>query len=355
MNGTAEEETASPSWPLWLPILFSLQNFLGIPLALVGNSMVIWGSFRYHVFNHSMGEIAVVLVQALAICDLSLVLVKWLTDSVTTILNRWVFGDILCFLSGTFSHFLAILEFSILASISSYKFYTLLSPIRSRNALTITTARVYIACLVACCALFRFSSVFWGMGSIYLPEMLTCEPEDIHTNHPVWITYALVAIFGFLVAPMVITVIANIGIIVIASRYAVTGRPARVAVLTVSCISWLFLLSVSPVVVRIFLVNMGYTVLPDWYLVLQKQMFWLNVTFNPVCYTVTNRHFKEYIMKTFRCLHRGGSGSGVISSRGPTIPSGGIVGSPRMRGFSRLQGSPRLQRFECPKDHDMAK
>eukprot|EP00116_Pleurobrachia_bachei_P015304 sb/3475566/ len=74
--------------------------------------------------------------------------------------------------------------------------------------------------------------------------------------------------------------------------------PSRAAIFTVSSISWLFLLSVSPPAVRIFLANTGQLhILPDWSLVFQKQIFYLNVTFNPIIYTFTNRRFSSFVSR----------------------------------------------------------
>ena len=254
----------------------------------------------------------VVLIQALAICDLSLIFTKWITDTVTILTNKWIFGQFLCFVSGTFSHFLAILEFVLLASISGYKLYTLLKPFQSRLTITPAVVRAWIVFLVVICALFRFSTLIWGMSSIYIEEMLTCEPSDLHTQEKPWIKFAYAVVIIFAIVPLTIILVSNVGIIVVASRHALSTSdreskpnsmklPSKSALVTVSTISWLFVISVTPVFVRIIIEKMGRGPLPNWYLVLQKQMFWLNVVFNPVCYSLSCKHFKDYLIGALSC------------------------------------------------------
>ena len=224
-------------------------------------------------------------------------------------MDNWQF---LCFVSGTFSHFLAILEFVLLASISGYKLYTLLKPFQSRLTITPAVVRAWIVFLVVICALFRFSTLIWGMSSIYIEEMLTCEPSDLHTQEKPWIEFAYAVVIIFAIVPLTIILVSNVGIIVVASRHALSTSdreskpnsmklPSKSALVTVSTISWLFVISVTPVFVRIIIEKMGRGPLPNWYLVLQKQMFWLNVVFNPVCYSLSCKHFKDYLIGALSC------------------------------------------------------
>ena len=310
-TNTSELDSHLIIWPLWIPVVFSIQNFIGIPIALIGNVFIICGSLKSaNIFSKSFGGVIILLIQALAICDLSLIFTKWITDTVTILTNKWIFGNFLCFLSGTFSHFLAILEFVLLASISAYKLYCLLKPFRCRQTITAPVARVWIVALVVGCALFRFSTLIWGMDSIYIENMLTCEPSDLHTQEKPWIEFAYATVVMFAIIPLTVILFSNLGIIVVASRHVVSNQqsnnsfmrlPSKSALVTVSSISWLFIISVTPVFVRIIIEKMGRGPLPNWYLVLQKQMFWLNVMLNPVCYSLSCKHFKDHLIGTLSC------------------------------------------------------
>ena len=186
MNDTA------PEWPTWLPIVFSIQNFICLPVGLIGNALVLWASLRYDVFQDTLGGVCVTLIQSLTVCDLSICFTRWWTDTVVMITNRWVFGPALCFLSGQVSHFLGGLEFVLLASISCYKLFTLMFPLISRQYVTPTAARWYVATITITCLLFRIPSVFFGRPSIYIPLVMTCEPSHLHSSEKEWIIYKVV-------------------------------------------------------------------------------------------------------------------------------------------------------------------
>ena len=344
-------------WPVWVTVVFSIQNIIGIPIALIGNVFIICGSLkRANIFSKSFSSVMIHLIQALAICDLSLIFTKWITDTVTIFVKEWIFGEFLCFLSGTFSHFLAILEFVLLASISGYKLYTLVKPFQSRHTITPLIIRIWILLLVVVCALFRFSTYIWGMKSIYIREMLTCEPSDLHTQQKPWIEFAFAVVTMFAIIPLTVILVSNIAIIFVASRHVSYGDsksnslklPSKSALVTVSSISWLFVISVTPVFVRIILEKLGHGPLPNWFLVLQKQTFWLNVMFNPVCYSLSCRHFKDHLIGTLSC---GDSDKNIFvkirGSKRKCTPSTDIAGT--SCDLPGLQKNPTLANFKFAK------
>ena len=68
------------------------------------------------------------------------------------------------------------------------------------------------------------------------------------------------------------------------------------AVLTVTCVCWLFLISWVPWIIKIFFRSYGSN-LPVWYSIFQQHVLTLNVVLNPVIYTLTNQSFKEVVKK----------------------------------------------------------
>ena len=69
------------------------------------------------------------------------------------------------------------------------------------------------------------------------------------------------------------------------------------ALVTITVICWTFVISWLPFVIKVILTSAMDTV-PEWIYVVQIEMLGLNVTLNPVIYTVTNRRFRDYLVKT---------------------------------------------------------
>ena len=113
----------------------------------------------------------------------------------------------------------------------------------------------------------------------------------------------------------------------------------RVAVVTITIICWTFVISWLPFVIRVILASATDAV-PAWLYVVQIEMLGLNVTLNPVIYTVTNRRFRDFLLKTiFRrrtkpqhYLNRSFSGNRELNQ------------IHRMSAFSNSTSSPNMKR-----------
>ena len=71
----------------------------------------------------------------------------------------------------------------------------------------------------------------------------------------------------------------------------------RVALVTITIICWTFVISWLPFVIKVILTSAMDTV-PPWIYVFQIEMLGLNVTLNPVIYTLTNRRFRDFLVRT---------------------------------------------------------
>ena len=317
-------------------IFWSIYNCLGIPLAILGNGLVLYGTIKYNALTFD--KVTIALIQVLAFCDITLVFTKWFMSAYVvieggTIVNMdGVFGQIMCFLAGVVSHFVAITEFWVIATISMFKVYTLIFPLH--KMLSLVTVRIYIGFLFVFCGLYRALPMAFGSRSLYDGQLYTCEPDDLKQDK--FRLYAFVTIFGFIVTPMVLTVLCNIGLLIMSSKIQqkMSGRmrPSRKAIFAVMAVSWLFVISFTPISVRVLAAYIPYE-FPPWYMVAQQEICYLNFVGNPICYTITNKNFKNFVLKLM--LRR--TNELVETTRRRTRVSGielTILNSPAMRKFS---------------------
>ena len=205
-----EAEQEQPFLQTWQVVTLSVWNITGIIVGLLGNCLVLYGSLRYNALN--MGRVTVVLIQALTISDLLLIVCKWFTDAVTTISQAWVLGSFMCFIAGQFSHALAIIEFSLISCISIFKLFILLNPIH--RVITTRATRYFVGTLSLVYIVYRLTPSIFGTRSIYIHNMLTCEPNDLLE----WEVFSYITNILFLAIPILSTIVANLGIMIIAWR-----------------------------------------------------------------------------------------------------------------------------------------
>ena len=72
------------------------------------------------------------------------------------------------------------------------------------------------------------------------------------------------------------------------------------AVLMVSGVSWLFILSITPLIVQNLISTFYQTQLPSWFSLFQSEIYYLNVACNPVIYTLHSTRFRTFIRRAIR-------------------------------------------------------
>ena len=112
--------------------------------------------------------------------------------------------------------------------------------------------------------------------------------------------------------PILTIILTNLGILFIVTKSSLargTGLPGKNAILTVSCVAWVFVFSTTPTMIRVMLQSRQVPV-PLWLYLFGHQMLFMNAISNPVIYTVTNRGFREFMA---RILTKGlGSGGKIL-------------------------------------------
>ena len=222
----------------------------------------------------------------------------------------------MCFIIGNVAAIPVMIEIMLLVAISCYKLYTLLFPFRAR-VLSSIWAKGFVIALWILISLYMIMQISRGYFAYFEPAMLTCEPQYTGLGHE---KEALVFAIIFFLIPLFIIIFTNIIILCIAVVYKfksygraltpdirreigmirrISGSfPSKMAIITVSLVSWTFILSLAPCAINLIYHFVESNNLSVRYRLLQAQMYTINLMCNPVIYTATNVRFRNFI-KTF--------------------------------------------------------
>ena len=281
----------------WTVLYMHLQFLLTTPVAVVGNTIVIYTSVKYQSLN--MDRVTCALLENLAVADLVLIVLGGWPVYSTFCANSWKLGKFGCFLNFYITLIGGVCEIVTLASISLYRAVMLKNPFLFR-AISDFKIRCGIACLWIISCIMPLTSFFLESVIFYDPAEMSCSSTLYATpNFGLYILFFLLFLL-----PMCIILISNIAMLIVSIKYrrrmaAMTSSGEErnmTAVLTVTCVCWLFLISWLPWILKIFFRSYGAN-LPVWYYIFQQHVLTLNVVLNPVIYTLTNQSFKEVVKK----------------------------------------------------------
>ena len=264
--------------------LLLLYHTIAILIGLVGNSLVLYGSIKYK--SLAVDPVSIVLLEGLAALDLSVVFFFMSFFWLSLMAGGWVTGPVCCWISGFASYVTTSSQMHVVAAISLYRLFTLVAPFRARDV-TKCHGAVLLGGIVGLSAVLHLYYHAVGAHYVFDPQFGSCEISL--TLAP--ITYLLSMVCYWIVLPAVILPISNIAILVIATIKGKSGRlPGRAALVTVSCVTWAFVFSATPLVIRIGLQTLNpFHPIPSWYLLAAQEFLFLNPVLNPIIYTITNR------------------------------------------------------------------
>eukprot|EP00116_Pleurobrachia_bachei_P008073 sb/3468335/ len=192
-------------------------------------------------------------------------------------------------------------ELITLVLISSYRVFVLLKPFTAQN-LGKSHGKKIMAGVWGLSILFVVNAVFiMGQYTFFDPYILACNTSGLSADRSqLAYTITCVTLFGGL--PVLLIIVSNLTILYIASKYTAkkAGKKAAVsrnAVITVSAVSWVFVISVTPLCLRAMLQVLTVP-MPSWFYILQVELYYVNVACNPIIYTLTNGRFKRFIWNT---------------------------------------------------------
>ena len=285
----------------WTLVYIHLQFWISFPASLIGNSIVIYTSLKFHSLN--MDRISCALLENLAAADLVLVIVGGCSIYSTVLAKRWVLGKVGCIITFYLTLIGGGCEIFTLATISLYRAVLLKNPFFFRG-MSQSKIRVGLVCLWLAGSIFPLICFFLESIIYYEPKEMSCTSSAYAMAGLDW--YYLVVGLLF-VLPMLVILASNTVMLIVSIRYR--RRMARMsssdaadtsnmtAVLTVTCVCWLFMISWLPWIIVILCESYYGVDLPIWFSIFQQHLLGFNVVFNPVIYTLTNKSFKAVLKK----------------------------------------------------------
>ena len=283
----------------WSTAYIHVHFWLVQPLALVGNSILIFTSAKYGSLN--MDRLSSILLENLAVADIILSVIGGWPVYITFVARHWVLGKAGCIIALFLTNVGGTAEILILAVISVYRASMLKDPFLFRG---ISDTKIKVGlCLIWLISLTpALISIVTGSLVYYEPKKLSCT-SSAYTSSSTFVVVLLG--LGILIGiPMICILVSNSFMLVASIRYK--QRMARMrsgseeddgnmrAVITVNIVCWLFLFSWSPYVVRI-VCDASSVPLPIWFFIFQAHFLSLNIVFNPIIYTLTNKSFRHAV------------------------------------------------------------
>ena len=279
----------------WTFFVITVYLMIIAIMSLLGNTLVLCGSCKYNAID--LDEVTLVFIQNLAIADLMNVVLLEIPSIVTLFAKRWILGEVVCFITGMLVIIPQITELLIIPVISLYKLCSLVRPFATRNV-TRTHARGCVIFIWFFGICYTVASAGMGQVAYFDPNYLNCAISGY--RDPELVGIIIVGLIFFMGLPMVIIIVSNVMILLVASQYSTehggTVIPSKTALITVTAVSSLFVVTIFPVTVRISL-QASQVDIPSWFYTTQVQVYYINLLCNPIIYTTTNVRFRRFIKR----------------------------------------------------------
>ena len=185
------------SWIAWLVFVF-LSSF-------VGSITILVASIKYRAFR--LNQVIVTIIEHIAVCDILIALAGVLTQTVSMVTNRWVFGTTACFIRAYIGYYIAVASIFLITTMTVIKFILVKFPLKtrswSRKQGHVICGAVWVFCLILPVSLVLVDRE----DVIYQKRLYTCE-YNLSSEKWKFLRNLYLAIFS--VIPMVTTVIITV-------------------------------------------------------------------------------------------------------------------------------------------------
>lgn len=285
-------------FPEWSYVFLVIYHVPMLIVALVGNFIVLYGTLKFNAI--SMDNVSLIFLEHLAFVDFAIAFLSGITTLITIISRKWMLGDAMCFIQGMVGYIPTFVELLTLVIISSYRVFVLMKPFEAQN-LGKRHGKIIMGIIWGFSVIFVVNAVFiMGQYTFFDPYILACNTSGLSAE-PGQLPYTIICVTLFGGLPVMLIIISNVIILYIASKYVSKksgkkGTISKNAVITVSAVSWVFVISVTPLCLRAML-QVLQVQMPVWFYIMQTETYYLNVACNPIIYTLTNARFKRFITK----------------------------------------------------------
>ena len=285
-NGTNYTVTHSFTEGMIWGTIFTIGNIVG----LIGNSLVIFASFKYGSFK--LDGTTIVFVRNIAMSDVAMIIMYAVPIGVTNLTRRWVFGEAMCTIIGHAVSIPAFASINFILIVSIHRYLRCRYPNSTIARIDQKKANI-IAVLV-----WFFSCVFIAYTFIVHTEsdfnekLVACSfkfGEDI----PNLVIMSLLTLIPFIIIT-VINIVLWVYVRAYLKSHGCSDQTKR-ALLTTAAVTGVFWVMWSPTVVRFHLSAIkGDEYIPAW-LEKMRYLYMFGAYVNPLIYTLINKSFRDFL------------------------------------------------------------
>ena len=271
-------------------IFLGMYCTIATVLGLIGNSIVIYSSIRYNAVE--LDRISLIFTQHLALADILYILIEVFPASTTFMAGKYVLGNGYCFLSAQLPFIPGTVNSLIVLSITGYRLRMITFPFLnvSKNTVFVLLAVIWVVGLTG-----TVISLSYRSSSLFDPVSVSCS-SDIYTVGGTATLLLDVVVGVFIFIPLIAVTIMNFILVVVAIKSANRHNeyPNFWGLLTVCCISGLYIISWVPLIIYMVVETSEFPAPPSLRLMGFYCIF-LNTFIGPILYTLTNKRFGRHV------------------------------------------------------------
>ena len=278
------------SWAAWLLLVFTIS--------FIGDTTILVASIRYNAIK--LNPVLVTFIQHIAACNLIISIVSILTQCVSLIANRWVFGTTFCYVEVYSIYFFNLANQLLVCGITVWK----LRMIHNPNKIW-PQRYTHVVC-----------AGIWTLSSSIIIIIFLIDKDDIYIN-PItyscgyayssdeWKTYIPLLFLLFSLIPSLVLVISSALLVkhlLYAQRIARrTNRSVRwQGMLTVFLTATVYCVSFLPQSVYLTIKNFKEELSSDYLSRGAETLTYVNVAANFFIYSLTVPSFKTFLLSRIR-------------------------------------------------------
>ena len=208
-----------PLQPEWRALL-NVYLLTMIFLAVLGNSLVVYATSKFNAIHLDSGS--VLLVQNLALTDMSLIVVAYVPKVLTLLVGSWVLGPMLCYITAFLQFIPGAGEILTLTCIAGYRCFLVRFPFRAHPKVSSTKLLICLIWISACVSPVVFMSANKSQA-IFDIRTLGCV-TNVALHHKSLVLFVL---FAFGIIPVLLTVMFNLYTLLLSVRYTSCQKKGR--------------------------------------------------------------------------------------------------------------------------------
>ena len=206
-----ESEPARYTWLSYY--LFALTS------SLAGDTTILVSSIRYRAFQ--LNKTIVIIIQHIAVCDLTLSLIDIFPKLTSIVLDRWVFGTTLCHLFFNARYYFNLTNLLLICTMTSSKLLLLKFPLRFGNS---SSRKAHVLCAACWITALTVPAIFLIVDSNDIHFSYRSYECDHGFSRDIWNWLKPLVAILVIFTPNCVVLATTIRLLVIARKVAHRGR-----------------------------------------------------------------------------------------------------------------------------------